>query len=722
VSRSTSSVGSRVVRKLRPARMLAACVTLGLPISGMYAGEARAIYGPAAGGFGTDIVSVDNTSDEQGNAATTDADISADGRYVVFQTQATNLFEDDGGVIGPHGPEPDVEPPGTRREGGIFRYDRVTGAIQLVADGSEVDLRECPEGRCKRIFQGAQSPSVSANGRYVAFSTAQPLVPQDTNDNVDVYVRDMDAQPTPDRKASGAYALVSARDDGEEPAAYAARNPPLPGAEPGAEVWPNTSISANGRYVVFRTTELESNLPDHATVDTPPRQLFVRDLVSKKTILLSRNLNTKARASGDPVVGGIGGPTTGPATISADGSTVAWTSTNAEVQTHFLPGEQPVSAVPYYLWQRWQEPNPVTRRLTGMADPDDPACPAEEEVTSSQTATGPCYGPLSEQESVLGSIAGVTPGLSADGYTVAFLAGAALRPNITKPSALDVFLTSMRPGVSRKQGTRELTLAAISGNPGSTPSIESLALSQDASTIAFTTTREDFVLPSPDPIGAFRPLPTSNDLYVIHLAQNTLERAVISYEGSDPNGSMAVNPSLTENGSAVAFTSSASNLIYGDANDSSDAFTATLQAPAGVAVAPGEVNAAQGGFSLSVTAAPELGLHVKHAKDGGLIVLVETPGPGKLRADARGAISTRAHGKTKKRKVVLAHATTVARSEGTATIVMTVAHKYKKYMGSAGKLRASITVHFVPPAPAEALTAETSAVFGVGSYKARAKK
>jgi Tol biopolymer transport system component len=710
--------------------MLAACLTLGLSIAGMFAVQAHAIYGPAAGGFGADIVSVDNASDEQGNAGTVDADISANGRYVVFQTQATNFFEDDGGVVGPHGLEPDAEPPGTLRNGGIFRYDRVTGAIQLVADGNQVDLDECSEKRCKLIFQGAQSPSVSADGRYVVFSTAQQLVPRDTNENVDVYVRDMDVPLTQDRKDSGAYTLVSARDGGDEPATYAPRNPPLPGAEPGAEVWPNTSISASGRYVVFRTTELESNLPGHAAVDTPPRQLFVRDLLSKTTTLLSRNMNTKDHPSGDPVFGGIGGPTTGPATISADGTTVAWVSTNAEAQTRFLLGEQPVSAVPYYLWQRWQEPNPVTRRPTGMADPDDTACSSEEEITSSQTATGPCYGPLSEQESVLGSVAGVAPGLSADGYTVAFLAGGALRPNVTKPTALDVFLTSMRPGVSRKQGTRELTLAAVSGNPGSTPSIESLAFSQDASTIAFTTTRDDFVLPDPAPIGAFRPLPISNDLYVIHLAQNTLERAVVSYEGSDTNGSVAVNPSLTEDGSTVAFTSPASNLIYGDANNSSDAFTATLQATAGIATPPGEVNAAQGGFSLTETATPELGLHIKHAKDGGLIVLVETPSAGRLSVRAQGLVSRKAGHKTKKKKVVLAHTSGVARSEGTTTIVLRLASSYAKRLRPAGKLKALITVEFTPPAPAEALTAEARATFdattakksGKGSVTDRPKK
>jgi hypothetical protein len=91
----------------------------------------------------------------------------------------------------------------------------------------------------------------------------------------------MDLPLMADRKSSGAYTLVSAKDGGEEPATYAPREPPLKGSEPGADVWPNASISADGRFVVFRTTELESSLPDRPAVDTPPEQLFVRDLQNK---------------------------------------------------------------------------------------------------------------------------------------------------------------------------------------------------------------------------------------------------------------------------------------------------------------------------------------------------------------------------------------------------------------------------------------------------------
>ncbi len=291
----------------------------------------------------------------------------------------------------------------------------------------------------------------------------------------------------------------------------------------------------------------------------------------------------------------------------------------------------------------------------------------------------------------------------------------------------------MAPGITRKAGTRELTLGVSSGNPGSTPSIESLTLSPDGSTIAFTSLRDSFVLPEPDPIGAFRALPTASDLYVINLRANTLERAVVNYEGGDPNGSVSLDPTLTQDGSTVAFVSAASNLIYGDANGFPDAFAATLQGPGGTAAPPAGVNAGSGGFSLSGVSSPELGVSVRRAKDGGVTLLVETPGPGKLTAKAHGSIPKAGSAKTarkarassaaarvskakpKKKKapppVVLSSASTTARSEGTTTLTLHISAKYVKDLKHAGKLKANITIAFTPPAPAEALSDEVTATF-----------
>ncbi|HEY2631263.1 MAG TPA: hypothetical protein VGI26_02660 [Solirubrobacteraceae bacterium] len=566
---------------------------------------------------------------------------------------------------------------------------------------------------------------MSADGRYVAFSTAQQLVPGDTNDNVDVYVRDMDVPLTADRKQSGAYTLVSSTNGGDEPATYAQREQPLKGEEPGSEVWPNTSMSADGRYVVFRTTELKSNLPEGSATDTPPLQLFVRDLQAKTTTLLTRNKTT-----GEPVsnaqapVGAVG-----PATISPDGSTVAWVSTGAPEQTQFIKDETEDVKEPYYLWRRWQESEAKTRRITGIADPEDPECHGQEEINPAERlAKGPCYGPLTEPESGLASIDLAAPGLSSDGYTVAFLAGAALRTPNTKSTGLDVFLTSMRPGVTRKAGTRELTLDVQSGNIGSTPSIESLALSSDGSTIAFTSARDDFVLPEPRPVGVFKAFPHATELYVIHIAEDSLERAVVNFEGGDPNESVLVNPTLTEDGSTVAFVSYASNLIFGDANEQPDAFAATVETPLGTAPPSTEVNSIQGGFSLTGTVAPELGLTLKRAKDGGLILLVETPGAGKLVARATGAITTKTGKKKHKKKVQLAHASGATRSEGTTTLTLHLAPQYFKDLKSVGRLNAHVTVSFVPSNVGETLSAEANGRFvaakrvGKASRKGTSKK
>ena len=204
---------------------------------------------------------------------------------------------------------------------------------------------------------------------------------------------------------------------------------------------------------------------------------------------------------------------------------------------------------------------------------------------------------------------------------------------------------------------------------------------------------------------------------------------MVSYEGGDPSRSVSVSPTLANNGSTIAFVSSAPNLLFGDANEASDAFTATLQTPGGTAAPPAGVNAGSGGFSLTALSSPELGVTVKRAKDGGVILLVETPGPGRLTAKARGSIpkaaaarSTRARkssaraAKAKKKAkppspVLLASGTATARSEGTTTLTLHIAAKYVKDLKRAGKLKANITIAFTPPPPAEALSDEVSATF-----------
>ena len=130
-------------------------------------------------------------------------DISADGRYVAFVSEATDLVAGD-----------------TNAVADIFVHDRHTGAtmrVSVAGDGTEAD---------DESYFGV---SISANGRYVAFSSAATnLVVGDTNDIGDVFVHDCWTGGTE------RISVSTAADEGDSLS-----------TEP--------SISADGRHVAFQS-------------------------------------------------------------------------------------------------------------------------------------------------------------------------------------------------------------------------------------------------------------------------------------------------------------------------------------------------------------------------------------------------------------------------------------------------------------------------------------
>jgi Tol biopolymer transport system component len=620
---------------------------------------ANAEYGP-----GADPVSVDYARLEQGDDATTDADITPDGRYVVMQTRATNFFADD-----------DPDPPGLLRRGGVFRYDRATRALALVADG---DMYSQDDGTL--ALRGASSPSVSANGRYVAFSTAQKLVPQDTNDDVDVYVRDMDVPIGTDRQASAAYTLVSAKSGGDVPATFAPHDPPLTGRNPGADIWANTGISADGTRVVFRTSQT-SDLPDHTGVDTPAGQVFVRDLATKTTTLI-----TRAMAGGAPT-----GGATGPAVLSADGSTVVWVGGNAAPQTRFQPGENIDDTVHYYLWRRLDGAG-GTRRITGMADVDDPACAPTTPVEPLPDVTGPCYGPLSSFEEDDTNLSTTPPAVSTDGYRIAFLTSGGKRPLAFNNSGLDLFLTDMHPGVTRKAGTVELTRDGIGSDPRGTAGIQAVAMAADGRHLVIATPRDVFLLGNLAPLGTFRSQATATELYVIDLQDKTIDRVMRAYYDDDASADAGLSPTISANGALVAFTSASGNLFYGDANGREDAFVATRQVPDQTKPPPDNDD------PTPIVQEPDLDTSLKHRTDGDLDVTVRAPEAGTIVVTASSSIKkTRAAGRASSTKVVVATRTTKPKKKGKVKITLRLTSKYrKKLLAKSARLAATVNVSFAP--------------------------
>ncbi len=214
----------------------------------------------------------------QANDGSWNVSISADGRYVAFQSYASNLVSGD-----------------TNNQGDIFVRDRQTGVTERVSVASD--------GTQAKYDSWHSSPSISpqsisSDGRYVAFkSCARNLVPGDTNGLEDIFVRD---------RQTGVTERVSVAADGTQ-AKY--------------DSWQlstsmsGLSMSADGRYVVFGTWA--SNLtPD----DKNDRwDLFVRDRQTGTT----ERINAAFEYSAKPPRDDTWDQST---SISADGRYVAFYS------------------------------------------------------------------------------------------------------------------------------------------------------------------------------------------------------------------------------------------------------------------------------------------------------------------------------------------------------------------------------------------------------------
>src|SRR5262249_55188945 len=184
----------------------------------------------------------------------------------------------------------------------------------------------------------------------------------------DVYVADM-ANPS-----SPTYELASVR-DGCDPGVSAEPCGLTYSGGSGSIATGRVSLSADGRPVGF-VAPATSNLGGTAG-DTPAGQVVVRDLATARTTLVSvaRDPGTGSMEPDTPVEGGaVAGagsiPSVRPgASLSADGSTVAWLGIDVPAQAPFLSDETQEIAkhgdLPYDepLWRRVptaSEPAPPT--------------------------------------------------------------------------------------------------------------------------------------------------------------------------------------------------------------------------------------------------------------------------------------------------------------------------------------------------------------------------
>src|SRR6201991_4273377 len=126
------------------------------------------------------LISLQKTDVASGSGTSEDPVVSANGRFVAFESFAFNIIPDDDNG---------------RKD--VFYRDLQTGVTTLVS----VNLSGTGGGN-----GDSQNPAISADGRYVAFeSRAGNLVANDSNNSLDVFVRDMQ---------TGITTLVSINTDG----------------------------------------------------------------------------------------------------------------------------------------------------------------------------------------------------------------------------------------------------------------------------------------------------------------------------------------------------------------------------------------------------------------------------------------------------------------------------------------------------------------------------
>jgi Tol biopolymer transport system component len=168
----------------------------------------------------------------QGNGSSDGAAVSADGRFVAFESIVSFAPDD------------------TNGERDIYIRDRVNGTTQRVSLGSSV---------VQAVGGPSVEPAISSDGRFVAFTSwATNLVLDDTNGFRDIFIRDRGI-PTTFR--------VSVGFDGKPANDYSV----------------HPSISADGRYVVFES--YATNIVAGDTNNSP--DIFLHDRKTLTTVRVS---------------------------------------------------------------------------------------------------------------------------------------------------------------------------------------------------------------------------------------------------------------------------------------------------------------------------------------------------------------------------------------------------------------------------------------------------
>ena len=247
------------------------------------------------------------------------------------------------------------------------------------------------------------------------------------------------------------------------------------------------------------------------------------------------------------------------------------------------------------LWRRIANgPSEPTRRVTGGSEPENPGCLAnpEVELPSTPVPGDPCQGPFAARTSGGiwngGENSDYVPRLSANGNYVAFLASA---PLISEGAAFGIPGSAFNSDAYREDMTAPTRASGLqrlsqfaSGDTtriSTNADVLDLGISPDGQQVAFSTRRTAFPLGTPAFVSSPSAVPGLVELFEADVADETLTRVTRGYEGGVPEHSElesanedrytkgsdgSLSPSFDASGQLLTFSSTASNLVFGDGN------------------------------------------------------------------------------------------------------------------------------------------------------------
>lgn len=438
--------------------------------------------------------------------------ISADGRYVAFQSYATNLVAND-----------------TNGTADIFVKDLQTGTVTLISSSAT--------GTLGNNFSSL--PAISSNGQFVVYSSfATNLSPDDTDATVDVYRKNVQ---------TGAIDVVSRSAAGVK-ADQASSNP---------------AISADGRYVAFATSA--TNLLPASADNNGKIDVYRKDMSSNAIALVSSSSS-----------GTIGSADSASPSISSDGNIIAFLSAatnlvtgDANTKTDVFTKNMTTAATTRIsvandgseLTADSNNPSMssdgtkitfVTAATTVVTGDTNALADVFVRDTGANTTTR-----ANTQAGGVQSAGGGDGGrLSPSGVKMAYFTGAAdLNANDTN-GLFDVYVKNRTTGAVAliTQGAAAL----VGGDKNSFLNASAPQISGNGLSVIYVSGASNLVSGT-DGNGNF------NDVYIRDLSQGQTVRVSSSSTGAQGNGdstSAAFNPSGAA--ALVAFSSTSNNLVTGD--------------------------------------------------------------------------------------------------------------------------------------------------------------